>query len=107
MRASGDDGRAGDGEGEGQSRVETTGYVTMGNEGSREVGTAGADGWCSFLGATRNINKPLLTAGPAKPNTSNTPTPVSPHAAVSIRLDKSNSIHSTLTQHGPAEPGRA
>jgi hypothetical protein len=30
MRASGDVGRAGDGEGEGQSRVETMGYVSDG-----------------------------------------------------------------------------
>jgi hypothetical protein len=55
----------------------------MGNEGKREVGRESADGGCSFLGATRNINTPLLTAGPAKPNTSNTAMPpVSPNQFV-------------------------
>ena len=31
----------------------------MGKGRKREVGKEGADGGCSFLGATRNINKPL------------------------------------------------
>jgi hypothetical protein len=45
MRASGDVGRAGDGEGEGQSRVETMGYVSDG----RWRKARGWEGRCRWL----------------------------------------------------------